>query len=401
MRIAFVVAALLLGGVAVPVTAQSLLKDEILSSITVRPLAAPHPVLGADDRVHLAYELAVTNASAMFVNVDKVEAVDADGRVLRTIEGAHLKAMTMQHAGQPSTLAAGGSGIIFMDVSFAKGAALPGAIAARITATRQAIGPDGKPAPMPAGQMVPATYTFTTAAIPVGKPARVIDPPLRGTNWVAANGCCDRITPHRGALITVNGLMQAPERFAIDWVRIDAQKRASEGDYKKLASWPYYGDSIHSVADGTVVNAYDEAPEQVPGPKPTGITMDNIGGNMMVVDIGDGAFAFYAHLQRGSLKAKLGDKVKAGQVLGLLGNTGNSTAPHLHFHLMDGVSPLNANGLPYVFREFTGRGFVPVGDEDNLDDGRAVRVDNRLSGRHLNQLPMDNQVVDFGPAPKP
>jgi hypothetical protein len=64
------------------------------------------------------------------------------------------------------------------------------------------------------------------------------------------------------------------------------------------------------------------------------------------------------------------------------------------------VSPLNANGLPFVFREFTSRGFVPVGDEDNLDDGRAVRVDNRLAGRHVNQLPMDNQVVDFGPPPK-
>jgi len=243
--------------------------------------------------------------------------------------------------------------------------------------------------------MVPITYSFTVAPVAIGKPARLILSPLRGANWVASNGCCDRITPHRGALITVNGVMLAPERFAIDWVRIDDKNRASEGDFKKLANWPFYGDPIYSVADGTVVNLYDEAPEQVPGPHPTGITVDNIGGNMLVVDIGGGAYAFYAHLQRGSLKAKLGDKVKAGQVLGLLGNTGNSTAPHLHFHLMDGVSPLNANGIPYVFPEFTSRGVLPVGDEDMLADGRTVRIENRLAGRHVNRLPMDNEVVDF------
>ena len=80
------------------------------------------------------------------------------------------------------------------------------------------------------------------------------------------------------------------------------------------------------VADGTVVNLFDGVDEQVPGAvKP--VSTEAIGGNMVVVDIGDGAFAFYAHLQRGSLKVKLGDRVKTGQVLGLLGNTGNSTAP--------------------------------------------------------------------------
>ena len=401
MRIASVVAALLLGVVAVPGIGQSLLKNEILSSITVRPLAAPNPVLTADNRVHLVYELAFANSSPMFIEISKVEAVDPQGRILRAIDGAHLKAMTKQYVGEPNMIPDGGSGIIFMDVSFANGEALPRAIAARITATRKIIGPDGKPAPMPAGQMVPANYTFTTAATPLGKPARVIEPPLRGSNWVASNGCCDRITPHRGALITVNGLMQAPERFALDWVQIDSKNRTSEGGYKTLTNWPFFGAPIYSVADGTVVNVYDEADEQVPGPSPTGITTDNIGGNMMVVDIGDGAFAFYAHLQRGTQRAKLGEKVKAGQVLGLLGNTGNSTAPHLHFHLMDGISPLNSNGLPYVFPKFTSSGVVPAEDEDLLEDGRTVRIEKKMTGEHVNQLPMDNQVVDFGPAPKP
>ena len=394
MRLHLLAAASLLAALAVPAAAQSLLKDEILSSMTVRALAQPHPVLTTDNRVHLAYELAVANVSTTPISIDKVEALDPSGKVLRTIDGAHLKAMIHQYAGEAGDLPAGANGVIVMDVSFAQGAAIPASVAARITATRKEM-KDGKLVPMSPNPMVPVTYSFTAAPVAVGKPARVIQPPLRGRNWVASNGCCDRITPHRGALITVNGTMLAPERFALDWVRIDDKNRTSEGDYKKLANWPFYGDNIYSVADGTVVNLYDEADEQIPGPQPTGITTDNIGGNMLVVDIGDGAYAFYAHLQRGSLKAKLGDKVKAGQVLGLLGNTGNSTAPHLHFHLMDGKSPLNANGLPYVFPEFTSRGIIPASDEDLLEDGRSVRIENRLTGRHVNQLPMDNQVVDF------
>ena len=394
MRLHLLAAASTIAALAVPAAAQSLLKDEILSSLTVHALAQPHPVLTTDNRVHLVYELAVANVSTTPISIDKVEALDPSGKVLRTLDGAHLKAMIHQYAGDAGDLPAGGNGVIVMDVSFAQGAPLPATVAARITATRKEM-KDGKLVPMSPNPMVPVTYSFTAAPVALGKPARVIQPPLRGPNWVASNGCCDRITPHRGALITVNGTMLAPERFALDWVRIDAKNRTSEGDYKKLANWPFYGDNIYSVADGTVVNLYDEAEEQIPGPRPTGITTDNIGGNMLVVDIGDGAYAFYAHLQRGSLKAKLGDKVKAGQVLGLLGNTGNSTAPHLHFHLMDGKSPLNANGIPYVFPEFTSRGIIPASDEDLLEDGRSVRIENRLTGRHVNQLPMDNQVVDF------
>jgi hypothetical protein len=393
MRVLTLIAAVATS-VASPALAQSLKSDEVLSSAMVRPLAQPHPVLGADNRVHLAYELLFSNASKMFLTIDKVEAVDPSGKVLRAIDGDHLKAMTMLYSGDGTTLPAGGTGVVFMDVSFAPDQQLPNSVAARITATRQGVGPDGKPGPLPPGLPVPATFTFTADSTPLGAPARVIEPPLRGPRWFASNGCCDRITPHRGAIITVNGVSRAPERFAIDWEQLDEQNRMFEGEKQKLSSWKYYGAPIYSVADGTVVNIYDGLDEQVPGP-PGPVTTEGIGGNMLVVDIGDGAYAFYAHLQRGSLKAKLGDQVKAGQVLGLLGNTGNSTAPHLHFHLMDGPSPLNSNGLPYVFTRFTSSGVIDSGDEDAMEEGEPGTVENRLTGEHVNQLPLDNQVVDF------
>ncbi len=118
---------------------------------------------------------------------------------------------------------------------------------------------------------------------------------------------------------------------------------------------------------------------------------------MLVIDIGDGAYAFYAHLQPNSLKFKLGDTVKTGDIVGLLGNTGNSTAPHLHFHLMDGTSPLDANGLPYVFSKFSTRGVVTMSDDnDPLEKGDPAKiVDDGHTGEHIDQLPLNNQVVDF------
>jgi len=383
--------------IATASSAQSLKPDEVLSSIVVQQLAEPRPVLGADNRVHLAYELAISNPGKGFVTLDKVEAIDpAFGQSVSTLTGDALTRMTAMHSGSGNTIPPGGTATVFMDVSFAAADDRPADnLAARITATRQIVGHDGKPAPLPSDSPVPATFTFTAAPTPVGKPAMVIEPPLRGSGWLATNGCCDRITPHRGAVLAVNGAYRVPERFAIDWIQLDANNRAYEGAKEKLASWHYYGAPIYSVADGIVVTLYDGVAEQVPGPHPTGLTTAAIGGNMLVVDIGGGAYAFYAHLQRGSLKAKLGDRVKAGQVIGLLGNTGNSTAPHLHFHLMDGPSPLNANGIPYVFRKFTSTGVVVIGDEDGLEEGKAARVEKKRAGEHANQLPLDNELVSF------
>jgi murein DD-endopeptidase MepM/ murein hydrolase activator NlpD len=229
----------------------------------------------------------------------------------------------------------------------------------------------------------------------VGAPARVISAPLRGGGWVSVNGCCDTITSHRGAVIAVNGQQNVPERFAIDWVQIDKSRRMYVGDGHKLSSFPFYGDPIYSVADGLVVNTYDEVDEQVPLEPAKGLVPASIGGNMMVVDIGGGAYAFYAHMQRGTLKAKVGDHVKKGQVIGLLGNTGNTDAPHLHFHLMDGTSPLHANGLPFVLDRFSSDGTLPANQIDPMFEGKPVTIDAKGRGEHANQMPLNNEVVNF------
>lgn len=384
-------------GAASPAPAQSLKTDEVYSSIAAQPITAPNPVLGADGRVHLAYELYVTNPTKLFVTLDKVEAVDSAGQVLASLEGAGLRALQTVYAGTDGTIAPGGIAAVFLDVPFARDAKLPERVLARVTATRQEAGPDGKPVPMPANGPLPGTFSFTGAETAIGRPAVVIAPPLRGKGWVAINGCCDALTSHRGAIMAVNGRLRVPERFAIDFVQLDAADRLFTGDVHKLESYAYYGVPVHSVADGVVVNLYDATDAQVPGGNAKGITTENIGGNMLVIDIGGGNFAFYAHMQRGSLKVKLGDKVRTGDVIGLLGNTGNTTAPHLHFHVMDGPSPLDANGLPYAFTRFQGQGVANPDGANFFEKPVPAEIDRtRLAGPKQDALPLNNEVVDFG-----
>jgi hypothetical protein len=286
-----------------------------------------------------------------------------------------------------------------MDTAFPADAPLPAAIAARLTLTRQLAGSDGKPAPFPKSEPLPATISFVGPQINIATdPAVAIDPPLRGPRWLALNGCCDELTSHRGAVMAVNGVQRVPERFAIDWVQLQSDDRLYAGDRSKLESYAYFGAPVYAVADGVVVNLYDKAPEQTPGAPMTGITTENIGGNMLVVDIGGGNFAFFAHLKPGSLKVKLGDRVKRGEVIALLGDTGNSDGPHLHFHVMDSASPLNANGRPYVFRRFVGQGVLDEASGEGMFEKGAPGVvkGGEMAGPHVNQMPLNNEVVDFG-----
>jgi hypothetical protein len=205
--------------------------------------------------------------------------------------------------------------------------------------------------PMP--PLIPATVTEPVAPVTVSthKPV-AISPPLTGPNWLDGNSCCD-MTAHRMAMNPLDGALWAAERFAIDYVQQSPDGTIYHGDRAKPESYPYFGADIHAVADGPVVGVLDGLPEQVPGVNPTGLPLDQYGGNHVVQDIGDGNYAFYAHLKTGSVKVKVGDQLTTGQVVGNLGNTGNSDAPHLHFHVMSTPDPLRSNGLPFVFKDFT------------------------------------------------
>ncbi|HTL05319.1 MAG TPA: M23 family metallopeptidase [Gemmatimonadales bacterium] len=222
--------------------------------------------------------------------------------------------------------------------------------------------------------------------VPVAPAGPLLAPPLRGGVWLAGNGPANE-SGHRRALIPIGTAMIA-QRFAIDWVKLGDDGRTWTGDSLKNASYYAYGNQAHAVADGRVVAVKDSIPENVPGvnSRAVPITLETVGGNHVILDLGGGRFAFYAHLQPGSLRVRVGQRVRRGQVLGLVGNSGNSTEPHLHFHLSDGNSPLGSEGIPYGYDSFE-----LIGRCASFGSG-CTRGPPVL---HRGELPLQNMLVRF------
>ncbi|MBN9622361.1 MAG: M23 family metallopeptidase, partial [Actinobacteria bacterium] len=103
---------------------------------------------------------------------------------------------------------------------------------------------------------------------------------------------------------------------------------------------------------------------------------------------------FYGHLIPGSIKVRLHQRVAVGAPLGLLGNSGNSNAPHLHFQLMDAPSPLGAEGIPYTFNSFTAEGRL-TNFPYFFVRGKKAELATAPRGPKHRQLPLNFQVVDF------
>jgi hypothetical protein len=223
--------------------------------------------------------------------------------------------------------------------------------------------------------------------VAVAREAAPVGPPLRGGIWLAANGPAPE-TGHRRGLIPVGGVPSIAQRFAIDYVLADDDHKTFSGDRLTNASYHAYGRDALAVADGRVVATKDSIPENIPGPasRAVPITLETVGGNYVILDIGEGRYAFYAHLQPGSLRVRTGDRVRRGQVLGLVGNSGNSTEPHLHFHIADGTTPLQSEGLPYVHDAFQ-----LVGRCRSFGSG----CERSASQARSRELPMGNMLIRF------
>jgi hypothetical protein len=252
--------------------------------------------------------------------------------------------------------------------------------------------------PNPIPGLVQAKMTQELAPIDViaDEPV-IIGPPLEGPGWLDGNSCC-QVTPHRAAVNPVNGGLHAPERYAIDYVQLDANGTYFTGPIDELSSYRYFGANILAVADGPIVAMRWDLPEQPPGANPSGLSLDEYGGNHIVQDIGNGHYAFYAHLQPDNpMGVKVGQVLHRGSVIALLGNTGNSDSPHLHFHVMDAPSPLGANGLPFRIDSFVYAGRIPTEADltSRLTNGKPFPIDTTDAGDRTNESPLFLDVMDY------
>jgi hypothetical protein len=353
-------------------------------------MSKPRWFSGADGRVHLAYELELTNGFPVPVTISSVTVRDvARGRRLERLSGSRLgAAMTLlaSPTEPATTVPASGIGVVWFDIALRSRRQVPRLIAHTLTVA------------VPPGLPVPTKITDTGGFGQVDRRAPVVlGPPLRGPGWVAVGSCCDG--PHRRSIQPVNGRLYLGQRFAIDWNGVDAQDRFVVGDPDVNANWTFYGKPVIAVGDAKVVAAVDRFGDQIPNhPKPVGL--DEADGNHVILSLGGGRYAFYAHLKPGSVRVERGDRVRRGDVLARLGNSGSSTGPHLHFQVMNRPSALASDGLPFVFGRFRFTGRTPPLDDALvaiINAGKPVPVDRGGAGARRDELPLGRDVVAFRP----
>ncbi len=325
----------------------------LLASATNKPLR----VLGSDGQAHLEYDLILSNVFAAPVTLKSIDVTTPDGEVLLHLDGDALLSVTQPvFGGAPtSEIPVSGAVAVVMDVPVPPDTA-PAQISHYITYEL----PPNAPARTVLGSLDihgPALDVDERAAL-------VLAPPFRGDGWLNGSGCCGT-SQHRNVRLALDGSRYIkPETFAIDWVQLQ-NGRLFEGDGSRVEQYYGFGAELLAVADGTVVYVRDGMPEETPNQPPVAVKATaDYAGNSVVLEIQPGVFAAYAHLQPGSLRVQVGDRVTAGQVLGLLGNTGNSSAPHLHFGLQDGPDLLTSNSLPFVFDRYTLQGMLTPEDLD-------------------------------------
>ena len=226
-------------------------------------------------------------------------------------------------------------------------------------------------------------------------PLPVFGPPVRGGPWVVIYDAA-WARGHRRVFYAVEGRARLPGRFATDWVRVDEAGRTERGDADLARNALGYGAEAIAVADATVVAVRNDYPEQARVSANPKHAISDASGNHVVLDLGGGRYAFYEHLRPGSVRVAAGERVRRGQVLGELGFTGDSTGPHLHFHVADGPSPVAAEGRPFAFDRFR-----VLGRYDDLSRlGKAPwtpRAKDRPAVRER-ELPEGNSVVELEPA---
>ena len=399
--------------VAVPTTIGALagvtVPDEFTALTLVPVSTGTFPFLGTDGKYHVSYDLQLTNASRVPATLDKIEVVDGGdpAKVIASFSGKQLvdpacdpgdcnRLRLLPSADAPdAAIPPQESRALLIDIAFDSLAQAPKAVMHHLYGTGAASPPARTPSAL--------DYLAAPVDISAGTP-RVIGPPVKGKNWIALNGCCDIGWPHRPSLNSLNGKIGNSQRFAIDWKQVNDKGEMYVGDKTKNESFVDYGSNIYAVADGTVVATLDTEEANAPGVLPAAdpvlaakLTLSNVDGNHIVQDIGGGVYAMYAHLLKATMKVKVGDTVKKGDVIAQLGNTGNSNASHMHFQLMNGPSLFAADGLPYVIDTFTYRGQV--------SPAAVLAADDFLTGTFLpatapgqprtDQLPLVLAMVDF------
>jgi hypothetical protein len=357
-----------------------------LTALEVRAASPPEVVKGVDGRQHIEYDLIITNVFTTDVTLQSIEVLDGRGRHLTTLEGDALASVTTRIFGADPTVKVESSAAVqtVVDVVLPRGAEVPERLTHRVSYD------------FPKGALFEQLIGSHEVAGPTLEVQRrheiVVSPPLRGSGWIAVNACCEP-SSHRSFLLSANGGLVTPEVFAIDFIQT-RDGRLAEGDGSQNEQWFGHGNPIFAAAGGTVVSTRDDMPEVPPGTgttdNPTLKNATDFGGNHVLIRMRRGVYALYGHMIPGTVTVEPGERVETGEQLGRLGSSGNTSAPHLHFGLIDGRGLLSSDSLPFVIDRFTYGGQATVSE---TGDVTITGTPHAVSEAH----PLSNSIADFAP----
>ena len=335
-----------------------------VSALLVQPVQSAQVVPASDGRNHVEYDLLVVNTFGEPVTLTDVVVRGSNGNRLLTVTGRSLAAATQSlytHVASPVVAASA-------------------AVSNRI---------DYKLPTVPDAVIVDDT-TVQGSTVDVDRAHAVrIESPLAGKGWLATSACCSP-NVHRDLRLSAGGLrLTTSETFAVDWA-LARGDRIYDGTGSTNEQFYGFGAPVLAVADGTVVAVQDGIAESAPFTTAAPETKEGFGGNSIMLKIDDRVYAFYGHLQTGSLTVRVGEKVKAGQVLGKLGNTGPSQGPHLHFGLLDSPDAFTGTSLPFVIAKATLTGTVDFAS--SAGDTLVISPESRAL---TNVYPLYGTIMDF------
>ncbi len=341
----------------------------------------------ADDKIHMSYELAILNNYPIPFILKKVEIYDIENPELpiAMLDSTYLNFHFARHGlsieNNPMELQGNEFGVVNIWLTLEKSGKSPTQIFHKLFFERTNEGENHK------------TYTMEVARLNVPPKTSIsLGLPFKKGKWLYAT------SGHRDSRFVTEGKSSYAQRYAIDWVLLDNDGSYAVDDKSQNKNWITYGVELLAVSNGKVVDIKDGIIENTPlsTDMAVPITRETIAGNYIVLDIGNGVYAVYAHLIPNSTKVKIGDQVKKGQVIGLLGNSGNSDAPHLHFYL-ETKSPvtLGGEGVPYYFSEFNQLVKYTDDEIETIFDMDKIPLKDLRSTKRNNELPIGNGIIEF------
>lgn len=171
--------------------------------------------------------------------------------------------------------------------------------------------------------------------------------PFRGV-WMVSNG--GRTEETNNHVRFAEGEGPKNQIYAYDF------RRGHTGEGKTLEDYDVYGEEVIAPGDGVVVQVINGAIDVLPGERDRAVGC----GNTVIIDHQNGEFSVLCHCKYQSIRVNVGDRVSQGDILGLCGNTGNTSEPHIHFHLQDGPLMHKANALPAQFEKVIVEGAIKL-----------------------------------------